>query len=144
MGTELAFVDITFENLDSIKIPANYVDACYLRNLSTSIMCNGSTVSRHVQVNYLVLRLKQSVDDAARGFDGMAFSVLEGEEKLSQRLRRCDVTHVDLFYDDGSKEDFLVAWDDLDGSSCQNSNQMVYVDKYGSLCVSIIRGHKQR
>ena len=107
-------------------------------------MCNGSTVSRHVQVNYLVLRLKQSVDDAARGFDGMAFSVLEGEEKLSQRLRRCDVTHVDLFYDDGSKEDFLVAWDDLDGSSCQNSNQKVYVDKYGSLCVSIIRGHKQR
>ena len=122
MNKKLAFIDITFENLDSIKIPVGYVDGCYLRNLSTSIMCNGSTVSRHVQVNYLILRLKQSVDDAAKGFEGIAVSVIEGEEKLSQRLRRCDITHVALIYEDGVQEGFLVAWDDSAGTRCSRKS----------------------
>lgn len=30
MDTKLAFIDITFVNLDSIKIPVCYVDGCYL------------------------------------------------------------------------------------------------------------------
>ena len=144
MNKKLAFIDITFENLDSIKIPASYVDGCYLRNLSTSIECNGSTVSRHVQANYLVLRLKQSVDAVATDFDGLAFSVLEGDEKLSKRLKRCDITHVALVYDDGGKEEFLVSWNDSDGNTYRNNNQKVYVDKYGSVCVSIIRRSKKR
>lgn len=137
MEKKLAFIDITFENLDSIMIPADYVVSCLISDFKKKIICTGRVVERYTQADYVRLELRNNVDNDPVSFKGAACTVIDGSTRLSERLDVCDITHIDLIYDDGEKESFLVVWSEKD--EYHNEYQKVWIDKHNNICFSISR-----
>ena len=137
MDKKLAYIDITFENLDSIMIPADHVVCCCISDFSSKIICKERLVRRYTQAGYVRLELCKDVDNDAINFEGSAFTVINGSTRLSERLNACDITHIDLVYEDGKKESFLVAWNEK--NEYHNEYQKVWIDKHNNICVSIAR-----
>lgn len=137
MDKKLVFIDITFENLDSIMIPADYVVSCLISDFNKKIICTGRVVERYTQADYVRLELRKAVDNDAVNFEGAFCTVLDGSTRLSERLNACDITHIDLVYEDGKKESFLVAWNEK--NEYHNEYQKVWIDKHNNICVSIAR-----
>ena len=65
MDKKLAYIDITFENLDSIMIPADHVVCCCISDFSSKIICKERFVRRYTQAGYVRLELCKDVDNDA-------------------------------------------------------------------------------
>ncbi len=126
MTPNIHFIELTFENLDHIKIPAHY-----FRDFE---LADGPESSGSYAVAFT---LKPEANADFTTFDADIHSVEVGDETLFDRLQRNDITHIGLDHGSGPEERLPVIWEDADSLGYTNRLQSVAVNCDGALYVRI-------
>lgn len=138
MSQDVRFIEITFENIDYIRIPAHYFRDFELAEVHTIVRrATANAILRYQKASSVTLELIGEADLEAANFDGDVFGLKEGETSLFKRLQRNDITKIKLIYSDKTEEEFSVAWEDADRGGYTNLLQSSTVDDAGTICVRI-------
>jgi len=138
MSQDVRFIEITFENIDYIKIPAHYFRGFELEDIRTKVRRAAlNAILRYSSVNFTMFELAPEADLEAGTFDGFVFGLKEGEISLFERLQQNDITQIKLIYSDETEEEFCVAWEDEDLGGYTNLLQSSTFDDDGTICVRI-------
>ena len=143
MSQDVRFIEITFENLDYIKIPAHYFRDFELADIRTTVRrVAANVILRYCSVGATMFELAPEADLEAGTFDGDVFGLKEGDTSLFKRLQRNDITQIKLIYSDKTEEELSVAWEDADRGGYTNLLQSSTFDDDGTICVRIARETK--
>lgn len=143
MSKVIAYVEIIFENLDSIIIPARYFRDFELDDIQTVVhRAVANAILRYSVVNSVMFGLEAEANKDASAFTGDVHCINTGEGTLFDRLQSQDITHLKLIYADKTEEDFVVAWEDGENDEYYNRLQRTFIDSAGRLCVQIMRSIK--
>lgn len=125
----IRFVEITFENMDSIKIPIQYFRRFLLKNITIMMKPDdyyGSYFSMKVGNTYF--ELDPLVEFAARSFKG-EWLHKPTWNNLLERLRQNDITALTLYDMDGANVNYSVFWENVPDYPYQNQHQRVTTEK---------------
>lgn len=122
MSKDICFIEITFENIDYIRIPADYFRAFNTEN-----------------INSVMFELNPEANRDADGFDGDVHRIHVEGETLFDRLQMQDITHFKLIYADQTEEEFFVPWENADNGGYANRLQTSSIDGSGIFRVSICK-----
>lgn len=128
-------VEFVFENCESFEIESKYFGGFQMDNITTSIAriaCN--SISKMQTVHTVVFEIFGEANVQYSAFGGA-----EKEYKLHRISEWNDITQLTLHYDDGTKENFFVDYDDggNDGLGAENKNQKSYISAPGNLYLVI-------
>jgi len=123
MNQSTHFIELIFENLDYVKIPARYFSSFDVTD------CSGSYA--------VAFALKPEASADFGTFEADVHSIQYESETLFDRLKRNDITHIDLDHGKGLNEHLSVVWEDADLRGYRNRLQSVSVGHDGMLCVRI-------
>lgn len=129
MRMKITQVEITFENIDWIKIP---IEAFWDMTLADIQIKHYGLAAGTV-----FLRLKAQADRRVQEFQGDVFTG-DYDLRLFERLQRCDISQICLHCADGTAPEFEIPWPDED--DYKNSLQTVWIDETDSLCIKIGKG----
>lgn len=130
------YIEITFENLDFIRIPAGYFTDVKIGDIDLIIRKekNGLEISSAV-VNTLTLKVKQETDKDAATFDGDIYSFAQGRTSLFERLDKNDISSIDIVFSEDERYELRVAWEDAD--DYHNRYQSTEKESDGGIIVRI-------
>ena len=126
MNKKIAFIEITFENIDFIKIPVAYFKNFTLTPVPTE----------HLQKCSMMFELLPQVNEDSPAFEGDVFQLGVGGITLFDRLQRGEITQIKLFYENMTSDEYHVLWQDSD-DEFHNALQKSYLNSDGSLCIEI-------
>ena len=139
MSKSVAYIEIIFENLDSIVIPARYFIDFQLDDIHTKVhRAAANAISKYSVVNFVIFELTANASKDAPTFTGDVHCINTGEGTLFERLQGRDITCLKLIYADKSEETFIVAWEEDEGILYESRLQHVSIDSAGHLCVQIM------
>lgn len=138
MSKRAESIEITFENLDYINIPVEYFGEFYITGMRTTVERLAlNAILQRTKADQVEFELLARVDVALSGMSrDLSF---QPEEKLSLLKRienRRDIAYLDIYYDDGSSDQFYVPWEDAE-SETRNKLQQAKIDDNGHLLVTI-------
>lgn len=143
MSQDVHFIEIIFENLDCITVPAHYFFDFELDDIRTSVSrAAANAILRYSVANSVMFELKLEANNDAAGFSGDVHCISTGEGSLLDRLQAQDITHITLIYDDKTEEEFSIAWEDDGDDEYHNRLQSAHMNAEGRLCVQI--GHDMK
>ncbi|MBR5284678.1 MAG: hypothetical protein IKU27_06505, partial [Clostridia bacterium] len=90
-------------------------------------------------INDLQFTLKPAVNQSSDFYDNHF-----QDDDLFSRIMRRDITQIDLFYIDGSSENYLVCWQDELDNPNQNSLQTIALHTDGHLYVAITKNSSDK
>jgi len=131
---KLNSVEITFENLDWINIPAAYIAHLKLNGLSFHPFREASLRDLEVDAVEFVLFAEAETDSDTFPGDWRHHGVWDA---LLLRLSQQDIAYLRLYYGQNGYRDFSVCWDDDPDNEYKNQNQRVSVDADNRYLVSI-------
>ena len=138
MSKMVKSVEITFENLDYVDIPAEYFGDFSISGIRTSVerlACN--TILQRTRADHIEFELLRSVDVALPEFNQDLFYDPMVEFSLINRIReRMDIVSLELHYEDGTMEQFYVPWEVTD-DEYHNKLQQAQINNNGNLSVTI-------
>lgn len=141
MSQDVRFIEITFENLDCITIPAPYFYDFQLTDIQTSVRrAAANAILKCSVANSVIFELKAEANKDAVTFEGDFYCVDAEDDGLFQRLQDRDITHIDLIYADKSRERFSIVWEDDGDDEYHNRLQSASLNAEGRLCVQIGHG----
>ena len=120
MNMAFCYIELTFENLDWIRIPAHYIG-----EIKTEVLDSGEYAVM------LVLRREADVD--AVHFEGDVHSILAERRSLFERLRKNDITQIMVFDSNNTGDTFCVEWEDEVDNEFVNRLQTTSVGEDGAL-----------
>lgn len=123
MSKSVKSIQLIFENLDYVKIPAHYFSSFDLTD------CSGSYA--------VAFSLKPETNTDFSTFEADVHSIRYESETLFDRLQRNDITHIDLHRGNGVKEHLSVVWEDADLREYRNRLQRTSMDHDGTISVRI-------
>lgn len=138
MSKMVKSVEITFENLDYVEIPAEYFGDFSVSGIRTSVeRLAGNAILQRARADQIEFELLRSVNVAFPEFHQDIFCDPMVEFSLSDRIReRRDITSLELHYEDGVTEQFYVLWEDAD-DEYHNKLQQAQINNNGNLSVII-------
>lgn len=141
MSQDVRFIEVTFENLDYITIPAPYFYDFQMTDIQTSVRrVAANAILKYSLVNSVIFELKAEANKDAVTFEGDFYCGDSEDDGLFQRLQNRDITHIDLIYADKSREQFSIVWEDDGDDEYHNRLQSSSVNAEGRLCVQIGHG----
>lgn len=141
MSQDVRFIEITFENLEYITIPAPYFYDFQLTDIQTSVRrAAANAILKYSIANTVIFELKAEANKDAVTFEGDFNFVNAEDDGLFQRLHARDITHIDLIYADKSREQFSIVWEDDGDDEYHNRLQSAFLNAEGRLCVKIGHG----
>ena len=140
MSKDVRFIEITFENLDYVVIPAHYFREFELTDIRTTVRrAAANAILKCTVVNSVMFELDPEVNKDAAAFEGSVYCISTGEGSLFDRLQNRDITQMKLIYADKTEEEFSVAWEDEENDEYRNRLQRTLINSAGQLCVQIMR-----
>ena len=137
-------IGLFFENIDYVIIPNHYFTLFSIEDIETSIhRVAANAIMRYNTANTasFILR-KEANDDFDRFETDIDLIHYKGGTLFHRILNYNDITQIRLIYDDGSIEEFSVAWEDENGREDRNELQKSAITKDNDLFVSIHRNPK--
>ena len=134
-------IELVFENMDYIVIPAHYFEEFCIKDVRTDIWSmKGNEAIWRYTAKVIKLVLKEKTDRVATTFEGDMHSIKYDGETLFERIYgHDDITSVNLIYEDESFDRFAVEW--LDGKDeYHNKYQTTRLEEGGKLVVNIQEG----
>ena len=121
MSKRLESVEITFENLDYVLVPVEYFEGFYISGIRTTVerlalnVVLQRTIPDRVEIE-LSTRIDVALSDLS---SDLSFTPEENLSLLKRIESRRDIAYLDLYYDDGSSDQFYLPWED-DQDECHN------------------------
>ena len=121
MSKRLESVEITFENLDYILVPVEYFEDFYISGVRTTVERLALNVVLHrTMPDRVEIELSARIDVALSDLSSdLSFTPEENLSLLKRIENRRDIAYLDLYYDDGSSDQFYLSWED-DRDECHN------------------------
>lgn len=138
MSKRVESVEITFENLDYINIPVEYFGEFYITGMQTTVERLALNAilqrTRADQIEFeLLARVDVALSDMTRD---LSFLPEENLSLLKRIENRRDISYLDIYYDDGSSDQFYLPWEDAED---EQSNSLLRTQRSddGNLTISI-------
>lgn len=138
MSKMVKTVEITFENLDYVDIPAEYFGDFSISGIRTSVeRLAGNAILQQVKAERIEFELLRSVDVALPELNqDICYDPMVDFSLLDRIRERRDITSLELHYDDGTTEQFYVPWEDAE-DEYHNKLQQAQINNNGNLSVII-------
>ena len=138
MSKKVKTVELTFENLDYVDIPAEYFGEFYISGIRVSIeRLAFNAILQRTKADYIEFELLRCIDVALPGLTQDLFYDPMVEFSLLDRIKdRRDITYLDFHYEDGNTERFFVPWEDAD-DVCHNKLQHAFINGNDNLTVKL-------
>ena len=131
MNRNIESIELYFENIDWIQIPAAYIKKLELLHVKQD-----PETGKNIELQFMfVLNAAANID--AFGFDEDMHCLDSGEGTLFERLLHPDITQISVQYTDQSSIDYLVIWIDEEGDEYRNQYQSSRILGDGSLLIRI-------
>lgn len=129
---EALYMELIFENCDSITLPINDIEYFYANNIQQSINLQEGQLNIYKSVGNLTLSIRKSAFDKLTDFADMLNNEEEIEyHKLKNRINSSDITQIhflDKHYD--PVESLYVEWSDEDEWHNKYQKQEIIDDEY--------------
>lgn len=133
-------VEITFENLEFVEIPAEFFGEFYIEGLRSSVerlSCNA--ILQRTKADKITFELLRDVESVVQTLTQDLFGDSLSGFSLQERIAaRNDITSLTLKYNDDTTEQFYVTWQDADSDS-RNILQHSSITDNANLIVTIGR-----
>lgn len=130
---EVQYIELIFENCDSITLPIDDIEYFYASNINFSMNIHANnTLDTYKSVDHLTISIKKDAWNKQTDFTEMLTEPEEIEyHKLKNRLDSNDITQIH-FLDKEQKrvESLYVVWADEDEWHNKYQNQKIIDDKY--------------
>jgi hypothetical protein len=142
MSKRLESVEITFENLDYVLVPVEYFEDFYISGIRTTVerlalnVVLQRTIPDRVEIE-LSARIDVALSDLS---SDLSFTPEENLSLLKRIESRRDIAYLDLYYDDGSSDQFYLPWED-DQDECKNKLLKANYNDSGNLMITIEEVH---
>ena len=129
---EALYMELIFENCDSITLPIDDIEYFYANNIQQSMNLQERQLNIYKSVDNLTLSIKKSAFDKLTDFADM----LDGEEeieyhKLKNRINSSDITQIHFInFQDETVESLYVEWSDEDEWHNKYQKQEIIDDEY--------------
>lgn len=129
---EALYMELIFENCDSITLPIDDIEYFYANNIQQSMNLQEGQLNIYKSVGNLTLSIKKSAFDKLTDFADM----LDGEEeieyhKLKNRINSSDITQIHFInFQDETVESLYVEWSDEDEWHNKYQKQEIIDDEY--------------
>lgn len=136
MSKRIKDIEISFENLEYIKIPDNYFLDFSMENVQNVIYrAAANAILQYQSVGNVYFILK---NDANKDYIKFDKDFYDEEKNLFERIIQYkDITDITLIYDDNSLEEFTVQWEDENNRDDRNKLQVAYLTEDGNLYLQI-------
>ena len=116
MSKKINSVEITFENLDYVEIPAEYFADFHISGIRTSVeRLTPNAILQRNQADEIRFELISKADAVLPELtQDLYFAPDEAPSLLKRITNRRDITYLDLYYDDGGYDTFYVPWEDAE------------------------------
>ena len=142
MSKRLESVEITFENLDYVLVPVEYFEDFYISGIRTTVerLALNAVLQRTIP-DRVEIELSACIDVALSDLSSdLSFTPEENMSLLKRIESRRDIAYLDLYYDDGSSDQFYLPWED-DQNECQNKLLKANYSDSGNLMITIEETH---
>jgi hypothetical protein len=142
MSKRLESVEITFENLDYVLVPVEYFEDFYISGIRTTVERLAlNVVLQRTILDRVEIELSARIDVALSDLSSdLSFTPEENLSLLKRIESRRDIAYLDLYYDDGSSDQFYLPWED-DQDECQNKLLKANYSDGGNLMITIEETH---
>lgn len=133
-------VEITFENLDYVIIPAEYFGAFSINGIRCGIARVASNaILQRTEAEQIEFELLQSVDAALPNMvHDLSFAPAEKSSLLERIMQRRDITDLTVHYSDNSTQQICAPWEDTE-NEYHNKLQKAHRNGENNLIVTISR-----
>lgn len=141
MSKSVKSIELTFENIDYIVIPAHFFLDFMLEDVKVKI-CRAAVnaILRYNSTDKLMFVLKKEVNEVASNLEGDVHAIqCEGATLFERISIYNDLTHIKFVYEDESSEEYSITWEDEDNNEYRNGLQKATITEDGNLCVEIRR-----
>ena len=136
MGKTIKQISLGLENCEVIDFPSNQIGKFYLTNITNSIHRFGSIdIQDYKECDEFFVELLPCANKVYHPFGDVT-----SEATTFKRLQSCnDIVDCEVTYQDGSKEDIHIPWDDETGCDEINGLQSSYLSANGALYIYVGR-----
>lgn len=135
MKEKIRQIELGFRDIGFIVIPAEFINKLIIRDIRMEfIQSSDANFQREAIADYVYVEIND---------ENLEFSLYENDWRFSEYetdllniLSDYDVTHIAIKYVDNSKEEFMVAWSDLEKDFL--SSTFVRVDEANSMICIVI------
>ncbi len=138
MSKKVKSVEITFENLDYVDIPAEYFGEFRISGIRTSVeRLAFNAILQHTKADCIEFELLPQIDTVLPDLRQELSFVPDEQSSLLKRIaNRRDITSLELHYDDGTADQFYVLWENAESESRNNLLQ-TQMNNDGSVFLTI-------
>lgn len=129
---ETLYMELIFENCDSITLPIDDIEYFYANNIQQSINLQEGQLNIYKSVGNLMLSIRKSAFDKLTDFADMLDDEEEIEyHKLKNRINSSDITQIHFInFQDETVESLYVEWSDEDEWHNKYQKQEIIDDEY--------------
>lgn len=129
---EALYMELIFENCDSITLPIDDIEYFYANNIQQSMNLQDGQLNIYKSVGNLTISIKKSAFDKLTDFADMLTDEKEIEyHKLKNRINSSDITQIHFInYQDETVESLYVEWSDEDEWHNQYQKQEIIDEEY--------------
>lgn len=129
---EALYMELIFENCDSITLPIDDIEYFYANNIQQSMNLQEGQLNIYKSVGNLTLSIRKSAFDKLTDFADMLDDEEEIEyHKLKNRINSSDITQIHFInFQDETVESLYVEWSDEDEWHNKYQKQEIIDDEY--------------
>ena len=129
---EALYMELIFENCDSITLPIDDMEYFYANNIQQSMNLQEGQLNIYKSVGNLTLSIRKSAFDKLTDFADMLDDEEEIEyHKLKNRINSSDITQIHFInFQDETVESLYVEWSDEDEWHNKYQKQEIIDDEY--------------
>lgn len=129
---EALYMELIFENCDSITLPINDIEYFYANNIQQSMNLQDNQLNIYKSVGDLTISIRKSAFNKFTDFANMLDNEEEIEyHKLKNRINSSDITQIHFInFQDETVESLYVEWSDEDEWHNKYQKQEIIDDEY--------------
>lgn len=129
---EALYMELIFENCDSITLPIDDIEYFYANNIQQSMNLQEGQLNIYKSVGNLTISIRKSAFDKLTDFADMLSNEEEIEyHKLKNRINSSDITQIHFInFQDETVESLYVEWSDEDEWHNKYQKQEIIDDEY--------------
>ena len=131
-------VEITFENMEFIEIPARYFTVFQVEGIRTCISRVAiNAIKKCTYADSIKVELSNNIEEDISKFKHDLYNAETHQYSLFDRiLSRNDITNLICNYSDGSSDLIYITWEEAD-DAFQNQRQHAHITTSGNLMIEI-------
>lgn len=126
------YIELIFENCDSITLPIDDIEYFYANNIQQSMNLQDNQLNIYKSVDNITISIKKQAFDKPTDFTEMLTDEEEVEyHKLKNRINSSDITQIHFInFQDETVESLYVEWSDEDEWHNKYQKQEIIDDEY--------------